>query len=190
MTRTLSLAALALAALATAPALASSGRAGPGAMLQSLTFAQIDADTDGGITLGEWRTFVTSRAEALRAEAISGRVARLIEGDTDGDGLLSAEELTARIGTLADERRAQMAERRGERRAEGRHEGRGQRSYRHGSEGRTSMGMGRHEAAMEPGERIVRMFQRFDRDGDGRITEAEFDTAKARMQERLERRSR
>lgn len=167
MTRMHTTLAVALAALIASPAVASAGARGPAAMLQDLDFAQIDADADGAITLPEWRAFATARAEALRAD----RVARLMEGDADGDGLLSPDELAARLGALAEERmeRPERMERRHARAALG-------------PEGR--MGAG------DPERRVVRSFQRIDADGDGRITPAEFDAAKARLAARIEARRR
>lgn len=116
---------LALAtALAAVPVVASAdwGRngAGPGAMFQNLNFAEIDTNADGGITLDEWRAFTTARIAERRASMIEARVAELFEGDANADGALSRDELTARIGTLADERRAERGEGRGEGRGWGR----------------------------------------------------------------------
>lgn len=190
MKPTLTLTALALV-LASVPAVASADRAGGArALLQDLSFADVDADADGGVTLEEWRAFVTARAESLRSAAIESRVAALMEGDADGDGLLSPDELTLRMAALRDERRAARAEMRGEgedRRGWGRHEGRHEGRYEGRHEGRGGDRAG-GRAGMEPGEWIVRSFQRIDRDGDGRLTEAEFAEAVSRMQDRMGRR--
>lgn len=197
MKPTLTLTALALV-LAAVPALASPERGGARAMLQTLTFAEVDADGDGGVTLEEWRSFLAARGDALRAERVSARVAELMAGDADGDGLLSAQELSARMAALHEERRAARAEWREARRAEraegrgwGRHEGRhedrraGRRGEDRGWDRRGGRGLGMDAASAD--ERIVRSFQRIDRDGDGRLTEAEFERARAEMQARIER---
>lgn len=189
------------AALAAVPVVAAAdwGRngAGPGAMLQNLDFAQIDANADGGITLEEWRAFATTRMAERRAGMVEARVAELFEGDADGDGALSRDELTARIGALADERRADRGERRaerGERRAE-RGERRGDgRGWGHRHDGHHGRGEGRAEGRGErarmgggdPEQALVRAFQRIDRDGDARITQAELDAAVAWMQDRMQ----
>jgi Ca2+-binding EF-hand superfamily protein len=174
-------------ALAAAPGMASTERGhGRGAMLQELNFAEIDANGDGAITLEEWRSFVTARAETRRAEWTQARVAALMAGDTDGDGMLSAEELADRMQAMAAERREAMQEARTERR--GRDGDRGWHRGRHGQH--QAMGArGGRAMGMEPDERIVRSFQRIDRDGDGQITEAEFDRMVGAMQERMERRA-
>lgn len=174
------------AAMLSAPALASGHRgAGPAAMLEAMNFAQIDANSDGAITLDEWRSFVTAQMDARRTARIDTRVDALMEGDTDGDGALSREELSNRIATLGEERRAGMHEARAER-GEGRE--RGHRSEMRGH-GRHGGGYGGHHAqgrmgAADSDTWIVRSFQRVDRDGDGRVTEAEFTQALAQMQER------
>jgi Ca2+-binding EF-hand superfamily protein len=194
MKPTLTLTALALV-LASVPAVASPDRAaGPRAMLQNLTFAEVDADADGAVTLAEWRAFVTARAESARGARIEQRVSDLFEGDADGDGLLSPEELSARIAALQDARRADRAERRASRaedrpRRWGGHEGHGRHQGRHEGRQEGRMG-GRMGAGMDGDQWIVRSFQRIDADGDARITEAEFDAARARMAERMERRGR
>lgn len=183
------LAALGLSAgLVAGAALASPDRGGPRALMQEMRFAEIDADGDGAVTLPEWTAHVTARAEAARAAWVGARVEALMAGDADGDGRLSAEELAARMLALQDERRAARAEaraagdtrrERGELRRHALREG-------HRGPGRHG-GLGLGPGGMEPGEWVVRSFQRIDRDGDGRITEAEFDRAMARMAERVER---
>ncbi len=64
------------------------GAGGPG---ERPSFAELDTDGDGSITMAE----VTARGAA-----------RFTEGDADGDGKLSAEELTAAIVARAAERAA------------------------------------------------------------------------------------
>jgi len=207
MKPTPALAALTLAALmAAAPALASTGRGALVPMMQELDFAAIDADGNGAITLEEWRAHVTGRVETRRAERIDGRVAALMEGDADGDGLLSRDELAARIAAMADEARASRAEWRSERGAERGAERRAERGAERGAE-RAPMrraergGMDRPSgygmrhagrsagAGADPETMVVRSFQRLDRNGDAAISREEFDTALARMQERLDRRA-
>jgi len=190
---------LALAGLMASPVLASTeGRQGRAMMPQMPAFAELDADGDGAVTLDEWRVHLTARMAERREARVGAQVERLMAGDTDGDGLLSADELTARIEALIDERRAAMAEARGE----GRRGMRGEMRPEMRREMRGEMrghGMGRSEMrgqgprsgamAMDADERIVRSFERLDRDGDGRITEAEYDRAVAWANQRMERRS-
>lgn len=171
------------AALAAVPVAAAAdwGRHGAraGAMLQNLDFAQIDADAGGSITLAEWRAFTNARMAGRRAAMVEARVAALFEGDADADGMLSRDELAARIGALADERRAERGERRGD-----------ERGWTHRHHGRRERGEGRDRSARmgggDPDQAIVRVFQRIDRDGDGRISPAELDTAVARIQGRMQ----
>lgn len=178
------------AALMTAPAFAQDARP---RMPQLPAFAEIDADGDGAFTLEEWRNFVTTRAETRRAERIEARVTRLFEAaDADGDGAITREELAAGFQAMDEARRAQAAERRaerteraGERPSRGAHQ-RGHWGARPGGHMGPHRGMGRM-MAMDEGERIVRGFQRMDRDGDGRVTEAEYTRLVERMQARIER---
>lgn len=184
------------AALLAAPLAAQPAPGGPRAMmaeeLRALNFAEIDTNGDGGITIDEWRSFVTARAEARRTAMLDSRVDGLMAGDTDGDGALSREELAARLTAQQAERREAMQAARAERgergeRGERRHERRGDHGPRHG---RGHGGPGWGMSAEDADQRIVRGFQRIDRDGDGRITEAELTRAVERMTERLERRGR
>ena len=201
MPRTTLTAILALsAALVAAPALASTER-GPGrAMMPAfeMDFAEIDADGDGAISLEEWRAHVTARMETRRAEMIEARVSALMEADADSDGLLSPEELTAhfeaRMEARQAERMARAEEGEGRRwnrnRAHGmRGEMRGHGMRGHGMRGQGMRGQGMWSQgwAMDADERIVRSFQRIDRDGDGQITEAEFDRFVEGIQARSER---
>lgn len=186
---------LALAGLMAAPVLASTeGRQGRAMVPQMPAFAELDADGDGAVTLDEWRAHLTARMAERREARVGAQVERLMAGDADGDGMLSADELTARIEALIDERRAAMAEARGEGRRGMRGEMRPEmrREMRGHGMGRSEMrGQGPRSGAMamDADERIVRSFQRLDRDGDGRITEAEYDRAVAWATERGERRS-
>lgn len=196
MPRTTLTAILALSAtLVAAPALASTER-GPGrAMMPAfeMDFAEIDADGDGAITLEEWRAHVTARMETRRAEMIEARVAALMEADADGDGLLSPEELTAHFEARMEARQAERMARaeEGEGRRWNRNRAHGMRGEMRGhgmrGQGMRGHGMRGQGWAMDADERIVRNFQRIDRDGDGQITEAEFDRFVGDMQARSER---
>ena len=188
------------AALVAAPAFASTER-GPGrAMMPAfeMDFAEIDVDGDGAITLEEWRAHVTARMETRRAEMIEARVGALMDADADDDGLLSPEELTAHFEARMEARQAERMARAEE--GEGRRwnrnrthgmrgemRGHGMRGHGMRAEGMRGHGMRAQGWAMDADERIVRSFQRIDRDGDGQITEAEFDRFVGDMQARSER---
>lgn len=147
-----SLVALAVA-LAGSAALADRGErfGGEGGPMFGMDFAAIDADKDGKITQAEIDAHRAAQAKAL---------------DTDGDGLLSAEELAAmhlqNATTRANDRAARMIER------------------------MDSDGDGKLSAAeMAARPMPARMFDRLDTDKDGAITEAELAAARDRMTERM-----
>lgn len=180
------------AALIAAPALASDERGGPrGAMPQLPAFAEIAPAGAEAFSLADWRAFVTARAETRRAERIEARVSRLFEAaDGDGDGAITREEAAAGFQAMDEARRAQMAERRAERgddRAERGPRGPHMRGWQHGGHGGGHRGGFGAMMAMDPDERVVRGFQRMDRDGDGQVTEAEYTRMSERMQARMDR---
>lgn len=199
MTRTTLTAILALsAALVAAPALASTER-GPGRAMMpmfEMDFAAIDADGSGAITLEEWRAHLTERMETRRAEMIEARVSALMEADADGDGQLTPEELTAHFEAQIEARQAERMARaeEGEGRRWNRNRAQGMRGHGmrgHGMRGQGMRGQGMRGQgwAMDADQRIVRSFQQIDRDGDGQITEAEFDRFVEAIQARSERRA-
>lgn len=166
--------ALMIPAALAAPAFAQDGggRQGPAWM----NFAELDADGNGAMSLEEM-------------QAMGAR--RFAAADTDGDGALSRDELLARGAARMEQRidrllehadsdgdgvltEAEMIEARDGRRGHGRPLG------GHGNqEGRG----GRR------GPNPERMFERMDADGDGSVTQAEFDDAMARLQDRMGRRN-
>jgi Ca2+-binding EF-hand superfamily protein len=208
-TLTMTAAALAIltgAAMAQAPDGETGARPGPD--LDAM-FERLDADGDGAISREEFAAAapmgrIRAMAEetpldrdAFAAEMAADaatRAARIFERlDADGDGLLSAEELAPR----RPERRAAMFDRidadgdgvitreeaeaahaRWRERAERRPEGRGPRHQR--AEGRP----GRGPDGGPRGDRVERMFERMDLDGDGVITREEAEQFHRDMRER------
>ena len=109
-------------------------------------FERLDTDQDGTIT---------------KAEVEAAGAARFTEADTNGDGLLSAEEMAA----AAEGKRAKRIERRVEKRIE-----------RHDANGDGMLSL--EEITADGGNRIERLFEHMDADGDGVITKAEAEAAK------------
>ena len=165
----------------TLPATGAMARGGPGggfgpAMLE---FSDLDADGDGKLTKDEMANMAQAHfakvdangdgelsadeLQAAAAERQARRVARMIETlDSDGNGTLNAEEMKA----AGDMRR-----------------GHGKRAGKDGEGHKKRWGWGksseeRREARME------RMFDRIDADGDGAISETEFEEARAHMMKR------
>lgn len=112
-------------------------------------FRRLDGDGDGRVSLGEIEAHVA--AHGARGEAHAARMFERM--DRDGDGALSAEE-RARRGTMGD------GAGHGMRRGEGR-----------GMMGGDAAGRGTMGEAGGLG--------RMDADGDGRVTRAELDAARA-----------
>ncbi|OAN69818.1 hypothetical protein A8B78_21470 [Jannaschia sp. EhC01] len=166
--------ALMIPAALAAPAFAQDGgdRQGPPRMI----FQELDADGSGTVTLEEMQAAGSNRFAAA---------------DTDGDGALSREELLAQGAARMETRVDRLLERADadgdgqlsmaemEEAREGRRgHGRGDHGDRGGRGGRDGRG----------GPNPERMFERMDADGDGEVTEAEFDAAVAQMLERMGRR--
>ncbi len=173
--------ALAIPTALTAPALAQEAQ-GPG---PRFIFQELDADGNGAVTLEELQAARPDRFAAADADAdgfltrdellaqgalrVAQGVDRMLErADTDADGQLTMAELDA-----AREDRMANGGWRGRLGREG-HEGRGGHGGREGREGR--------------GPNPEQMFGHMDADGDGSVTEAEFDAAVAQMLERMGRR--
>lgn len=128
-------------------------RSGPRGFMAS--FAELDANGDGNLTLEEM-----SAAGA----------ARFALADTDGDGGLSVAELQAR----AEEGRLQrMADRVAS--MLGRRDSNGD-------------GLLQRDEMIGRGAGPERMFDRLDANDDGVVTQAEFDTMQAKMQDRMHER--
>lgn len=121
---------------------------GAGRMMD-FDFAAVDADKDGKIT---------------QAEIDSHRAAQAKAADTDGDGLMSAEELAAMhvkgLTARASDRAAMMIER-----------------LDTDGDGKLSA----VEMAVRP--MPTRMLERLDTDNDGALTQAEIEAARDRMSE-------
>ncbi len=131
------------------------GMHGPRAMMN---FEEIDANSDGKITKEE----IAAMGQAQFAKA-----------DTDGDGFLSLEEMNARGLEMAkariEARSARMLERMD--------------TDKDGKLSQDEMQAMKDKAPR--GKMMERMFDRVDADEDGTISQEEFDTAQARMQERM-----
>lgn len=152
---------------------------GGAAALPQASFAEIDADGDGRITLEEWTAFLQARRDAMRAQAVSARVDALFDAAGAGpDDALSRDDMAAAMATLQ--------ERAGERRAERGAHGRG---WRHGRGHDRGAWRGYHGRAGSTGDWAERSFARIDSDGDGAISPQELEAAQERWQARAERRA-
>ena len=99
-------------------------------------------------------------------EVTAAATARFAQADTNGDGALSEAELIARAEEEALARIADQVARMVERRDV------------------NGDGLLQPDEMMGRGPSPERLFDRFDADGDGIVTEAEFEVMKTRMQER------
>jgi hypothetical protein len=153
MMKTYALSALLAALLAgsalTTAALADRGdRGGPGAVKMP-PFEEVDTNSDGQLTREEIDAWRTTRATAI---------------DSNGDGNVSLEELTAAEAAQAAERAQRMME------------------------ARDANGDGMLTAAEMMLPAVPdRMFDRIDTDGDGAISKAEAEAASERMADRMGR---
>jgi Ca2+-binding EF-hand superfamily protein len=178
----------AVLAIAAAPALADTERAGTRGMMPAFDFQAADTDGDGVLSRAEFAAHVEVQIDAARGARLDRRAdAIMAAGDADGDGTLTRDELRTGLAAVHEaqsqrrgEWRERHAETRAERaatRAEGERGMRGQRGMRHA----TMRGADRAEM-------IDRMFDRIDADGDGTISAEELEVAQARWQQRVERR--
>ncbi|MEM7295233.1 MAG: calcium-binding protein [Pseudomonadota bacterium] len=136
MTKTLLLSTLALAGVLSLSApLMAEARGGP----DRPSFSELDSDSNGEVTQAEFASF---------------RAAKFAERDTNGDGSLSAEEMTAAAENAerAERRVAKMIE-------------------RHDDNGNGSLELGEIGPSEE---RMAERFERLDADGSGGISEEEF----------------
>lgn len=106
-----------------------------------MNFEQLDADKSGEVT---------------QAEMAAAGAARFKDADTDGDGFLSKDEITAKAG----ERRAKRLDRMFEHRDADK-------------DGKLSA-----EEMAPPADRIAKRFAKLDTDESGGISKAEFEAAK------------
>lgn len=146
---------LGVAASTSLPAGAQDGGMGMGMGQESVMpdFDTLDADRDGKVT---------------PAEIAEHRKATVLGADANGDGKLSADELTAQQVSRMTERAAARSARM---------------ILMMDVDGDGLLSV--EELAAGPGQ--MRMFDRMDADGDGAITRAEADAAAERMQGRQDR---
>jgi len=155
------LTALALAGTAVVGVAASHDKSGMGRHMDGfmgergamMPFEEIDADSDGKITAAELKAHADARFGAA---------------DTNGDGLLDADEMQARMlaqaATRMQERSARMIE-------------------MMDSDADGKLSAAELQAGPRKGDRFERMMSRLDTDEDGAISRAEMDAAKARRAE-------
>ncbi len=136
------------------PAFAYGAKKGARGFGPHLTFTQMDADGDGQVTTGEFAAVRTTRFEAQ---------------DTNGDGLLSPEEMTAAAIERARARAAKHIERMLKK--------------------NDADGDGQISLAELPGQdRSEKIFKHMDADGDGVISADEFAAAREKFAERRKHR--
>lgn len=166
----MSVAAVVALGLAAVPALAKPGMGGMGgAMGPMASFATLDADKDGKVTVAE----ITAAHEA-----------RIVALDSNGDGYVSPDEL---VGMMLQHRPADAPTPPDADRMMAKMTGKAGQilgSMDANKDGKTSVE--EMKLAHDPAQ-TERMVARFDTDGDGAISQAEFDAAKARMAERMNR---
>lgn len=149
--------------------------------LHQLDFAELDVDGSGAITTEDLQAYSQSR---------------FAEADANGDGQLDQAEIAARITARIEERGLEARSRSGvrwtptldERQIDWMAEGMIIRK-----DGDADGTISAEEAAPD-GDRLARVIDRFDTDGDDGVSEVEFDAALARLTElrdgRHERRGR
>jgi len=134
---------------------------------QMPSFADLDLNSDGGVTQEEMAAHAASRAEA-----------RFTQTDANGDDALSAEEMLAHAETQRAERLATRIADRIEK-ADANGDGLLQQS---------ELQAQADERAEGRGDRGNRVFERFDEDEDGTLSAEEFAKAAEAAGERGERR--
>lgn len=135
-----------------------------------MSFADMDADGNGQIT----------------TEDFSARAAeRFAAADADGNGAVTSAELQAYFVKQANERLAEVEDKPSDLQIAARAERMADRML----ERADANDNGTLEAAeMQPKDGFGRMIDRFDTDDDNAVSEAEFDSAKKRMEARMDRR--
>lgn len=118
------------------------GQGGGQGQHQRPSFEMLDADNDGNLTVAEFR------ARAME---------RFAEHDLDGDGLLTADEMTQAAAARASERAASMIARM--------------------IENRDADGDGALSAEEMAGNKGAKIFGKMDADGNGVISAEEFEQA-------------
>ncbi|MGX9357211.1 EF-hand domain-containing protein [Roseobacteraceae bacterium S113] len=131
--------------MAAGPVLAERGPGGKGG--PRMSFEQLDADGDGALT---------------KAEIQNAGAARFAAADTNGDGLLSADEMAAQASKRHADRIGKMMERAD---ANG--------------DGMLSLEELEAQRGARAERRMERMFDKLDADGDGAISSAEFEARKS-----------
>jgi Ca2+-binding EF-hand superfamily protein len=133
-------------------------------------FSDIDLDGDGFVSEDEFNTFRGQRMAERAAEGKNMRGAAnapaFADIDTDGDGQLNTEELAA-----AQKMRKEQMHTMGEGHGHGKGEGHGKGSGK---------GKCKGQGACQDMKGKMPTFADFDQDGDGRITEAEFNEGHAK----------
>jgi len=156
-----------------------------------LDFATADADGSGGISPEEWTAYTATLRDGMRGQMIAARADALIAAaDSDGDGVLTRDELVAGMTAMA-EGRGERGEGRGYGRTGPRgpmmdHHPRGEHGERAGRGERGERGERREDRRADRGEMRDRMrggerggerggmgFARIDANGDGQIDAAE-----------------
>lgn len=162
---------LVLLALATGCLMSVSVQAAEQAKHNPPAFSDIDLDGDGFISEDELNTF---RAQRMAAKAAEGKKMKgaasapaFADIDTDGDGQLNPEELAA----------AQKAHREKMHAMRGHGHGKGE---GHGKGNGHGKGKCKGQGACQGMKGKMPTFADFDLDGDGKITEAEFNEGHAK----------
>lgn len=119
----------------------------------------MDRDGDGAISLQEFQARGEQRFEQM---------------DADGDGRVTAEELEAARQQMGQQHR-QMRKEQGEGRGNGMQHGGGMQHHHGAPPGARHGGEAAAGREQRRAQRRAQHFARLDADGDGRITEAEFE---------------
>ncbi|WP_323765443.1 EF-hand domain-containing protein [Marinovum sp.] len=194
---TLILSALVAAIALSVPATSALARGGPGAGgAAGLEFQHFDQNGDGSLTPEEMRDVGKARfaqmdgngdgelsADELQAAAEARRDARferMIERlDSDGNGTLSAAELEAGHDKMRKGGKMGRDQARGDKDGGSKERGAQRRADQDSKQGGKRDGAERREARGDA--RFDQMFALVDTDGNGTVSQAEFDSAKARL---------